>query len=493
MTPAPRGRSLVWLVTGAFLLAAVVGAVLQGLVAYMVVRPIEAREARARAELAASSIAGLYAAAPVAPRGADLDSLLARQRTLHGLRPAVVFVRRQDGTLVTAPPELVHFASRWLPDSMQSADARRTEVLARRRLENHGQVLGEMLVMRRVPRGPGPTEPAFGWLLYLPIAAVLSVVLAFLLVRLLARRLRSLEALAGRVAAGDLSARVDDPNRDEIGRVAGQLDRMAERLAAARETVEMHEQQRRQLFADITHELATPLTSIRAAAETLLDPHVPLAPEERTRYVRGVLDESRRLDRLIRDLFELARLEAGATPLQLERLDWAALCRNTIERFGPRYAAAHLALEWKNGAAEAWVQADGLRLEQALDNLLVNALRYVPAGGHVHASLERVAGPRMRWRLRVDDDGPGLPPEELSRVFERFYRGSGVPGNGKHGNGSDIPVGDTRSARETAVDGGSGLGLAIVREIVERHGGAVRARGVSPHGLAIEVELPSLD
>ena len=106
---------------------------------------------------------------------------------------------------------------------------------------------------------------------------------------------------------------------------------MTERLAAAREpSSSAHDQQRRQLFADITHELATPLTSIRGYVETLLDPGVPLSDEERTRYVRDVLDESRRLDRLIRDLFELARLEAGAMPLERERLDWAALCRNTL-------------------------------------------------------------------------------------------------------------------------------------------------------------------
>src|SRR5262249_30707017 len=152
-----------------------------------------------------------------------------------------------------------------------------------------------------------------------------------------------------------LSVRVADPRRDEIGRVAGQFDRMTERLARARGELERHEQQRRQLFADITHELATPLTSIRAAAETLLDPRVPLSDDERTRYVRGVLEESRRRDRLIRDLFELARLEAGAATLELERLDWAALSRNTIERLGPRYAAAGLSLRWRGGSGEAWV------------------------------------------------------------------------------------------------------------------------------------------
>jgi two-component system sensor histidine kinase BaeS len=196
--------------------------------------------------------------------------------------------------------------------------------------------------------------------------------------------------------------------------------------------------------------------------------------DERTRYVRGVLEESRRLDRLIRDLFELARLEAGATPLDRVRLDWAALCRNTIDRFAPRYAAASLHLDWSEAPGEAWVEADGLRLEQVLDNLLVNALRYVPAGGRVTVGLIPVAGPPARWRMTVSDDGPGIPTDELPHVFERFYRGAMV-----------------RGAQADHEAGGSGLGLAIVREIVERHGGSVHARAATPRGLAIDVELPA--
>src|SRR5207247_9067268 len=108
---------------------------------------------------------------------------------------------------------------------------------------------------------------------------------------------------------------------------------------------------------------------------------------------------------------------------------------------------------------EAWVEADGLRLEQVLDNLLVNAGRYVPTGGRVTVALERRAEPPWRWRLTVSDDGPGLPAEELPHVCERFYRGAQARGSQ---SGSDTD--------------GSGLGLAIVREITERHGGAVRVR-----------------
>jgi len=480
MSEARGGRSLVWLVTGAFLAACVVGAILQALVVIAVLRPMEARDARARAELAVAGIASAFAAAPGAPRGADLDTLLSRERVQHDLRPGVLVVRWNDGSRTTWPSEFDRLASHMLPESARTTDAVASELLARRRLDHDQRALGEVLALRRLARGPRPGEPT---------SPLLSSALGVLLVRLLVRRLRALEALAARIAAGDLSARVADPRHDEIGRVAGQLDRMAERLAFARDELETHEQQRRQLFADITHELATPLTSIRATAETLLDPGVPLSGDDRTRYLRGVLEESRRLDRLIRDLFELARLEAGATTLERERLDWAALVRNTIERFRPRVAAAGLSLALGNAPEEAWVLADGARLEQVLDNLLVNALRYVPPGGHVVLGLERnLAAVPGRWRLTVCDDGPGLPAEELPRVFERFYRSNNVRSNIARSN---IAHGGSRGGTPRA-DGGSGLGLAIVREIVERHGGEVRARSVAPHGLAVVVELPAI-
>jgi len=466
-----RSRSLFWPVAGAFLLAAVVGAALQLLGVIAVLKPIEAREARAHAELAVSAIASAYAAAPVTPAGAELDSLLHHAREQAAVRPGVIVLRLDDGTTVTSPSDFVRILPRVLADSARDAgDRGRNEIIAHHALVRGDRRVGEVFVLHRTPRGPGPESNPLPLLLYFPIAALLSGALALVIVRMLVRRLGALERLAARVAAGDMSVRVADTSGDEIGRVAAQLDGMTERLAAARDSVAATEQQRRQLFADITHELATPLTSIRGAAETMLDPDVPMNAEDRTRYVRGILDESRRLDRLIRDLFELARLEAGAAPLEKERLDWAALCRNTIERFEPRYARANLVLSWRGEPREVWVVADGMRLEQALDNLLVNALRYVPDGGHVTAGLERADD--ARWRLTVTDDGPGLPPDQMAHVFERFYRGASARGG----------------ARDA---GGSGLGLAIVREIVERHGGAVRARSAEPRGLTVEIELPA--
>jgi signal transduction histidine kinase len=211
------------------------------------------------------------------------------------------------------------------------------------------------------------------------------------------------------------------------------------------------------------------LTSIRGYAETMLDPNVPLSPDERARSLQGVLAEAQRLDRLTKDLFDLARLEAGATAFTPEPLDWVALCKNTLERFAARFKERGVELSWDGAPAPAWVEADGHRLVQVLENLLANALRYVPRGGHVRVGIAPDAGggPPSAFRLTVEDDGPGVPEAELTRVFDRFYR-------------AGEPAGE-----------GSGLGLAIVRAIAERHGGRAIAERRVPHGLAISVLLPA--
>ena len=482
MSPRPRGKSLFWTIAAIFLLTAIIGTLLQGWVASSVLQPLEAREARARAELAASAIANAIASAPSAPRGAELDTLLARHRSV--IRPSWILYRASDGTVVTSPPgRLLGLASDVGPDTsvarppgpdgITTGQRGRFEVLARRTVARGSNVLGEVQVLRRMrPRGAmGILEPR-GSLLLFPVAIAASAFAGLVLVRLLVRRLRAMEVLAARVAEGDLTVRIADRSGDEIGRLAEQLDRMTERLADARRELTDTELKRKQLFADITHELATPLTSIRGYAETLLDPGVPVTPEERTQYVRGLLDESSRMDLLIRDLFELARLEAGAAHLTKEPLDWTALCRNTIERFEPRFRKEGLRLTWIDSGASAWIEADGRRMEQVLENLLMNALRYVPPGGAIEVRLVPASGSESRHRLTVSDDGPGIPAKELPLVFGRFYRG-------------------TSSNPESGRDrGGSGLGLAIVREIVELHGGTARAEARSPAGLVISIELP---
>lgn len=483
MIRLPGRNSLFWTIAGLFLLTVVLGTILQWLVAGAVLRPLEVRDARARAEEVASAVAGEIEDMGALDPG-EIAVLLRRHRPDLGGRFAWIVYRGRDGLIVSDPPGRAPQADflfrggpgrdRDLPGGRQPGRRGRIPLVVRRSVVRGNEVLGEVTVLRPTPP-PGLPGP-FGRrtpLLFLPIALIASAIAGLVVVRLLVRRLGALEVLAARVAEGDLSVRIRDASGDEIGRLAERLDGMTERLAEARARVEETDRQRRQLFADITHELATPLTSIRGYAETLLDPAVPVSQEERVRYVRGVLEEAQRLDHLTSDLFDLARLEGGATSLNKEPLDWAELCRNTVERFEPRFRDAGLRLAWRERPAAAWVTADGHRLVQVLENLLVNALRYVPSGGSVELALTVLGRPEPRYRLVVSDDGPGLPPEQLAHVFERFFRG-----------------GTARRDGADAVES-SGLGLAIVREIVERHGGNVGAEGRLPHGLVIRIDLPA--
>ena len=476
---ARKPRSLFWAIAAAFLLAVLLGTLAQSLVAVAVLRPLEMRELRTRAQLATSRLAAELAALPGPVDSARVVALIQRVRAEAELRAPILY-RGPNGQVLADRPE---FARRLLaglehPETATPPDARRGEhfqlsVLATRPVGRAGAPAGQVMVLYalRPDRSPWAWRPD-ALLLSLPIALIGSLVAALIMVRLLVRRLRALERFAQRVAADDLSARVEDTRRDEIGRLAAQFNQMAERMASARDRLAEEERQRRQLFADITHELATPLTSIRGYTETLLDPRVRLSDEDRTRYLGNTLEESRRLDRLIRDLFDLARLEAGAAPLEPEPLDWMALCRNVTQRFEPRFAQAGLTLAWGMAPAEAWIEADGHRIEQVVENLLNNALRYVPPGGTVELSMapQPAANGARRFRLTVSDDGPGAPPEEMARLFQRFYRGGGRKGS--------------------ADADGSGLGLAIVREIVQRHAGTATASAREPRGLSIAIELP---
>jgi len=473
---SPR-RSLFWTIAGLFFLTTVVGSLLQIFIATGVLRPLETREARSRAELAAASAAAEIAALPEPLTEPRVDTVLARTRERLGFRGGSVVYRGQDGLLATEPDRPLRpraFAPGDSLDRVRDAGRERRgrlETLAERPVIRNASVIGSVQVRRWQPRGFGYWEQRTA-ILFVPVAILASALAGLVIVRILVRRLRSIEALASRVAEGDLTVRIRDTSGDEIGRLAEQLDRMTERIAEARASLEQNERQRRQLFADITHELATPLTSIRGFAETLLDPKVGVSAEERAKFTRGLLEEASRLDRLISDLFDLARLEAGASALHPERLDWAALAGHTVERYQKRFGDAGLRLEWSPPPDAVWVEADGRRMEQVIENLLNNALRYVPRGGRVAVSVDPAGDGRAARQhvLRVEDDGPGIPVGETGQVFERFYR--------------------AESAAQGTDGKGSGLGLAIVKEIVERHHGTVRAEPIDPHGLRILVALP---
>ncbi len=302
----------------------------------------------------------------------------------------------------------------------------------------------------------------------LPVALVLAALVSLWIVRRLQLRLARLEQLAERVGEGDFSARVHEPGPDEIGRLGESLNQMTGRLAVAKDEVEQANEQRSQLLADITHELATPLTAIRGYAEILLDEEISLDESDRRRFLSDLVHNSERMDRLISELLELARLEAGGTPLRLERLDLRALVHHSAARLSGQFEERGLRLHDSSGRGEPIeIEADGLRIEQVVDNLLHNALRHVPEDETVEIEV-RVEGNYAI--LEVRDSGPGFAPEDLPRVFDRFYR-----------------------ADRSRTTPGSGLGLAIVREIVRAHGGEVSAANREGGGAVLRVQLALLN
>jgi signal transduction histidine kinase len=332
-----------------------------------------------------------------------------------------------------------------------------------------GQMAGVVVVAPQAPFGfllgryaPRLTVVAIGVLI------VGGVLTSFLIFGPARGRLRELEAAARSFGAGDLSARAPDRGGDEIAAVASAFNSMADDLTARANALAASDEVRRQLLADVSHELNTPVTAMRGYLETLSMPELKLDEATRARYLGIVGDETARLERLIGDLLELARLQGGGGTLRLEEVP--------VDQLLARVTARH-----ERAAADAGVQfavtierdadtvtVDRARIEQALQNLAANAIRYAPKGSTVRLSARRAGSEADTVILAVEDAGAGIEPEHLPHIFDRFYKG------------------DTS---RVDVSGGSGLGLSIVKAIVERHGGRVTA--VSRQGRTVfELALP---
>ena len=228
------------------------------------------------------------------------------------------------------------------------------------------------------------------------------------------------------------------------------------------------ERVRRDFVANASHELRTPIANIRATAETLL--HAPGDAQLIERFLPPLVSEAERLSRLVSDLLNLARAEAGEksvrAPVELNRL-----VRNVVDSLRDKAGRNGIGIEWQaDENAPVIVSGDAAALEQVAFNLLDNALSYTPRGGQVALQLREKVGDETAAILEVGDTGIGIPADDLPRVFERFYR-----------------VDKARSRSE----GGTGLGLAIVKHIVENHGGHVEVESQEGRGTTFRVELPT--
>jgi signal transduction histidine kinase len=289
-------------------------------------------------------------------------------------------------------------------------------------------------------------------------AGVIALLLARWMARGMTQPLRDMAAAVRRMEVGDYTARVHTSSRDEVGQLAQAFNRMSAEL-------ENLERSRRDLVANVSHELKTPIAAIRAHLENLADGVEE--PDRRTLQV--MLLQTERLGRLVDQLLDLSRLESGEVLLDRAVMPLAPLVSRVFSEISVGRSVADVRLQG-DVHEDLEVRADPERIHQVLFNLVDNAVRFTPPGGEVRIT----ARPQDdRVVVTVADTGVGIPEEHLPRLFERFYR-----------------VDPSRS--RSGDDAGTGIGLAIARSVVEAHGGRIVAESIPGHGSAFTFDLPAV-
>ena len=282
------------------------------------------------------------------------------------------------------------------------------------------------------------------------------------------RRLRSLEAAAKALGEGRTDVRASEAGGDEVSTLARAFNRMASDLDARAEALAASDRARRQLLADVSHELMTPLTAIRGYVQTLSMADLPLDDETRKRYLAVVDRETYKLEAIIGDLLDVARLEGGGDRLRAEPVVVPDLFQRVLDRHLPDVRGKNISTNIRVNPATPALIGDPARLEQAIQNLAANAVRHMPEGGTLTLSAEPADG---GVRIVVRDTGPGIAPEHLPHIFDRFYKADA-------------------SRAGTTIPSGSGLGLSIVQAIVRQHGGTVTASNAPDGGAEFTILLP---
>jgi two-component system sensor histidine kinase BaeS len=287
--------------------------------------------------------------------------------------------------------------------------------------------------------------------------ALATALLGMLFASRISRPLRALSRAAHALAEGDLSQQVMVSSRDEVGQLEESFNTMAARLRE-------HDVARREFASDVSHELHSLASAMETAAEAL-ERGAGQNPGLRERLVAGLVQHTRRLGRLADDLLELARIDGGRMRLEYEAVDLAEIARDSVAVFGAEAERSGIRLVVE-APERLPARADPERLGQALGNLIENALKYSPAGTAITVRTRR-DGPG--YACDVLDHGAGIPPDVLSRVFERYYRVEG---------------------RASGGPGGMGLGLNIAAGIARAHGGTIEARARPEGGSVFTIRLP---
>ncbi len=295
---------------------------------------------------------------------------------------------------------------------------------------------------------------------YIVAVGAIGIVALVIIISLpLARRLvRPISAMTGAthtIALGKYTTRIPVTSSDELGQLARDFNAMAL-------TLEQNEKERRQWVADISHELRTPVAILQGEIEQLLDGIVPVTPNA----ISSLHQETLRLKRLVEDLYQLSLSDSGAMTYKKERLDLVEVLSSSMEIFRSEFARKNISIGFDTGVEELPFVADRGRLKQLFANLFKNSLRYTDPKGQLAVSL---AVAKNTVTMDFQDSKPGVPEQDLEKLFDRFYRVEGS---------------------RNRVSGGAGLGLAISKHIVEAHGGTISAHPSPLGGLRIKITLP---
>ncbi len=288
------------------------------------------------------------------------------------------------------------------------------------------------------------------------ICAAVTLIIGILLIRKLVNPLSEVIAAAQSVSSGNLKTRI------KMGKTHDDLASLIEHFNHMTETLERNDNERRALLADIAHELRTPLSVLRGRLEGIVDGIY--SPNEVN--IAQALEETYLLERLVEDLRLLTLAESRQLHLEMKPTDLVELLDKTVGIFKPQAAAKSISISMQSGEPELIAKVDAQRIEQVIGNLIGNSLRYVNSGGSIFVKINKVD---EKISIKVGDNGPGVPENELPFIFTRFWRG------------------EKSRARVT---GGAGLGLAISKQLIEAQGGQIMAANRPEGGLETTITLP---
>jgi signal transduction histidine kinase len=338
-------------------------------------------------------------------------------------------------------------------------------LLSSERYASVARMIGDSYIVQTALRGLG--------LILLVTAAV-----GLVLFRRLTQRLQHMQEVVASFEAGDFEPRMEAESSDEIGQLAECFNRMADTLDETMEELRQADRMRRELVANVSHDLRSPLASIQGYLETVHIKDGALEPEQRRRYIETALQNAQRLSDLVGELFELSKLESQQIELTPEPFPIAELVQDIVMQYQPQADRQEVDLTAELPDRRARVHADIGMVERALSNLIDNAVHYTAAGGTVRVRLDHEAadpqsnGTKPAVRVAVVDNGPGIPEDDLPHIFERFYR-----------------VDKSRDRSR----GGAGLGLAIAYKIIELHGRHLDVESTVGEGTTFHFTLPTVE